>query len=326
MKAALYEKTGPARDVLKATGIERPEPGPGEVRVRVHASGVNPTDVKSRGGAVPRPIDEFQIPHQDGAGVIDKVGEGVDPARVGQRVWLYLAASGRRWGTAAEWTVVPANRAVRLPSRASMELGATMGVPALTAHRCVFADGPVTGKTVLVQGGAGAVGHFAIELAKWGGARVVTTVSSPEKAELARAAGADLVVNYREGDVAGQVRPFAEQVDRIIEVALTANLDTDLALSGPETVIVIYAADGPDPELPVRACMSANVTLRFVLLYGVPQAALEQGAADITAALEAGALTPLPPHRFLLDDIAAAHEAVENGVNGKVFVIPAREV
>ncbi|HEY0716430.1 MAG TPA: NADPH:quinone reductase [Streptosporangiaceae bacterium] len=325
MRAALYEKTGPARDVLQVTGIERPEPGPGEVRVRVHASGVNPTDVKARAGAVPRPIDGFQIPDQDGAGVIDKVGEGVDPARTGQRVWLYLAAAGRRWGTAAEWTVVPANRAVRLPSRASMELGASMGVPALTAHRCVFADGPVTGKTVLVQGGAGAVGHFAIEWAKHGGATVVATVSSEPKGALARAAGADLVVNYREGDVAAQVRPFAAQVDRIVEVALSANLDTDLALSGPETVIVTYAADGADPTLPVRACMSANVTLRFVLLYGVPQAALEQGAADVTAALEAGTLSPLPPHRFPLDDIAAAHEAVENGVNGKVFVIPARE-
>jgi NADPH:quinone reductase len=325
MKAALYEKTGPARDVLKVTEIERPEPGPGEVRVRVHASGVNPTDVKSRSGAVPRPIDGFQIPHHDVAGVIDKVGEGVDPARVGQRVWVYFAAHGRRWGSAAEWTVVPGQLAVPLPRAASVELGATMGVPGLTAHRCVFADGPVTGKTVLVQGGAGAVGHFAIELAKWGGARVVATVSSAEKAELARAAGADLVVNYREGDVAAQVRPFAAHADRIIEVALTANLGADLALSGPETVIVTYAADGPDPELPVRACMSANVTLRFVLLYGVPQAALDQGAADLSAALEAGALSPLPPHRFPLDDIAAAHEAVENGVNGKVFVIPARE-
>lgn len=326
MKAALYETTGPARDVLKVTEVERPEPGPGEVRVRVHASGINPTDVKARSGAVPRPIDGFQIPHHDGAGVIDKVGEGVDQGRVGQRVWVYFAAHGRRWGTAAEWTVLPERLAVPLPRRADAELGASMGVPALTAHRCVFADGPVTGKTVLVQGGAGAVGHFAIEWAKRGGARVVATVSSTEKAELARAAGADLVVNYREGDVAGQVRPLAGTVDRIIEVALTANLESDLALSGPETVIVTYAADGNDPELPVRACMSANVALRFVLLYGVPQAALGQGVADITAALDEGALTPLPPHRFLLDDIAAAHEAVENGVSGKVFVIPAREV
>jgi NADPH2:quinone reductase len=326
VKAARYSETGPARDVLTVTDTERPEPGPGEVRVRVHASGVNPTDVKARSGAVPRPIDGFQIPHQDGAGVIDKVGEGVDPARKGQRVWLYFAAHGRRWGTVAEWTVVPANRAVPLPSRASMELGATMGVPALTAHRCVFADGPVTGQTVLVQGGAGAVGHYAIEWAKRGGARVVSTVSSEEKAELARAAGADLVINYREGDVPGQVRPFAAKVDRIIEVALSANLEADLALSGPQTVIVTYAADGPDPVLPVRACMSANVTLRFVLLYGIPQPALDQGAADITAALADGALTPLPPHRFLLGDVAAAHEAVENGVSGKVFVIPEREV
>jgi NADPH:quinone reductase len=325
MKAARYEKTGPAREVLTVTETERPEPGPGEVRVRVHASGVNPTDVKARSGAVPRPIDEFQIPHQDGAGVIDKVGEGVDPNRRGQRVWLYFAAHGRRWGTVAEWTVVPASLAVPLPSRASMELGATMGVPALTAHRCVFADGPVTGQTVLVQGGAGAVGHYAIEWAKRGGARVVSTVSSEEKAELARAAGADLVINYREGDVPGQVRPFAAKVDRIIEVALSANLEADLVLSGPQTVIVTYAADGQDPVLPVRACMSANVTLRFVLLYGIPQAALDQGAADITAALADGALTPLPPHRFLLGDVAAAHEAVENGVSGKVFVIPERE-
>ncbi|MBV9793250.1 MAG: NADPH:quinone reductase [Actinobacteria bacterium] len=326
MKAARYEKTGPARDVLEVTETERPEPGPGEVRVRIHASGLNPTDVKARSGAVPRPIDGFQIPGMDGAGIIDKLGAGVDPARNGQRVWLYFAAAGRRWGTEAEWTVVPADLAVPLPSRASMELGATMGVPALTAHHCVFADGPVTGQTVLVQGGAGAVGHFAIEWAKRGGARVVTTVSGAEKADLARAAGADLVVNYREGDVPAQVRPFAEKVDRIIEVALGPNLDSDLALAHPGTVIMTYAADGPDPVLPVRPCMGAGVVLRFMLLYTVPRATLAAGAADITAALAEGALTPLPPHRFLLDDAVAAHEAVENGVGGKVFVIPAREV
>jgi NADPH:quinone reductase len=326
MRAALYEKTGPAADVLKVTTVDRPEPGPGEVRVRVHASGLNPTDVKARSGAVPRPINGFQIPGMDGAGVIDRVGEGVDPARAGQRVWLYFAAVGRRWGTEAEWTVVPAELAAPLPSQASMELGATMGVPALTAHHCVFADGPVTGQTVLVQGGAGAVGHFAIEWAKWGGARVVTTVSNDQKAEVARAAGADLVVNYREGDVAAQVRPFAEKVDRIIEVALSANLEADLALSAPGTVIMTYAADGPDPVLPVRACMGAGVILRFMLMYTLPRAALAEGVADITTALAEGALTPLPPHRFLLDNAAAAHEAVENGIGGKVFVIPEREV
>ena len=320
MKAALYEATGPARDVLKVTEIERPEPGPGEVRVRIVVSGINPTDVKARSGAVPRPIDGFQIPDQDGAGVIDAVGPGVDPARVGQRVWLFLAA-GRRWGTAAEWTVVPERHAVQLPDNADMELGAMLGVPAITAHRCVFADGAVTGKTVLVAGGAGAVGHFSIDLAKRDGARVIATVSSPEKGELARAAGADLVLNYRQQNVAEKVRAYAGRADRVVEVALGANLDTDLAVSGPETVVVTYAASPPDPVLPVRACMSANVTLRFVLLYTVPETAVDQAVADITDALRAGALTPLPVHRFRLDDIAAAHEAVEKGVTGKVLIM-----
>jgi NADPH2:quinone reductase len=320
MKAALYEATGPARDVLKVTEIARPEPGPGEVRVRVAVSGINPTDVKARSGAVPRPIDGFQIPDQDGAGVIDAVGPGVDPARVGQRVWLFLAA-GRKWGTAAEWTVVPERHAVPLPDNADMELGAMLGVPAITAHRCVFADGAVTGKTVLVAGGAGAVGHFSIDLAKRDGARVIATVSSPEKGELARAAGADLVLNYRQQNVAEEVRAYAGRADRVVEVALGANLDTDLAVSGPETVVVTYAATPPDPVLPVRACMSANVTLRFVLLYTVPETAVDQAVADITDALRAGALTPLPVHRFRLDDIAAAHEAVEKGVTGKVLIM-----
>jgi len=322
MKAALYEATGPARDVLKVTEVERPEPGPGEVRVRVEVSGINPTDVKSRSGATPRPIDGFQIPGQDGAGVIDALGAGVDPARVGERVWLFLAAAGRRWGTAAEWTVVPAVHAVPLPAGVSMELGATLGVPAITAHRCVFADGPVAGKTVLVTGGAGAVGHFAIEFAKRAGARVAATVSGPEKGDLARAAGADLVLNYREQDVAGQVRAFSGRADRIVEVALGANLETDLALAGPDTVVITYAAAPPDPVLPVRACMTANVTLRFVLLYTIPAPAVDAAVADITAALAAGDLTPLPAHRFPLDDVVAAQEAVENGAVGKVFVMP----
>jgi NADPH:quinone reductase len=199
MRAALYDHHGPAREVLRVEDLERPEPGPGEVRVRVEVSGINPTDWKSRSGATPRPIDGFQIPHLDGAGVIDAVGDGVDAGRTGQRVWVWMASAGRRWGTAAEWTVVPQRQAVPLPDNASAELGASLGVPAMTAHRCLFADGPVDGKTVLVAGGAGAVGHFAIELAKRAGARVIATVSGPHKAELAAKAGADLVVNYREG-------------------------------------------------------------------------------------------------------------------------------
>jgi NADPH:quinone reductase len=322
MKAALYRGTGPAREVLRIEEVPRPEPGRGEVLVRVHASGINPTDFKARSGAVPRQFDGFQVPHHDGAGVIEAVGAGVDPARAGERVWLWFAAHRSPWGTAAEWTVVPARQAVRLPDGASFELGASLGVPAMTAHRCLFADGPVAGKAVLVAGGAGSVGHFAIELAKYAGARVATTVSSPEKAALAAKAGADLVVNYRDPDAIDQIREFAPVMDRVTEVALGANLQLDLAVSGPRTVVVTYAADGPDPVLPVRACMTANVALRFVLLYGVPQPALDAAVAEITAALSRGALTELPVHRFPLSEIAAAHEAAENGVAGKVIVVP----
>ena len=324
MKAARYDRYGPAREVLRVEDVERPEPGPGEVRVRVEFSGVNPTDWKSRSGATPRPIDGFQIPHHDGAGVIDAVGAGVDPGRAGQRVWLWMAAAGRRWGTAAEWAVVPVYAAVPLPDGVSAELGASLGVPALTAHRCLFADGPIDGQTVLVAGGAGAVGHFAIELAKRAGARVASTVSGPQKAELAAKAGADLVVNYREPDAADQIRSFAGAagVDRVVEVALGANLQLDLAVvARPDARIVCYAADGDDPVLPVRACMNANVELRFVLLYGVPAEALIQAAGDITDALADGALTELPVSRFPLDEIAAAQDAVEHRALGKVLVV-----
>jgi len=318
MKAALYRTAGPAADVLTVEDIERPEPGAGEVLVRVHASGVNPTDWKTRAGATVRPIDGFQIPHQDGAGVIEAVGEGVDPARVGERVWLWLAAFGRRWGTAAEWTVVPAGRA--MPLHGSFELGASLGVPAMTARLCL---GPLTDQTVLIAGGAGAVGHFAINIAKRAGLRVISTVSSPEKAALAEHAGADLVVNYRLAEAAEQIRAFApDGVDRVVEVALGANLELDLAVAHVGTTIVTYAAEAQNPALPVRACMSANVTLQFLLLYGIPANLLDQAAADVSAALADGALTELPVHRFGLDEIVAAHHAAEGGVTGKVLVIP----
>src|SRR5262249_29222011 len=199
---------GSASEVMRVEEVATPEPGPGDVRVKVSYSGVNPTDWKSRGGSTPRPIDDFQIPHHDGAGVIDAVGEGVAPERIGQRVWVWLAAAGRRWGTAAEWTVVPEPPGGRPPGPHSFELGPSLGVPAVTAHRCLFADGPVEGKTILVAGGAGAVGHFAIELAKFYGARVITTVSGAEKADLAKNAGADLVVNYREPSAVEEIRAF----------------------------------------------------------------------------------------------------------------------
>jgi NADPH:quinone reductase len=320
MKAALYERLGPAAEVLRVTEIDRPEPGPGEVRVRMELSGVNPTDWKSRSGATPRPVDGFQIPHHDGAGEIDAVGAGVDAGRVGERVWTWLAATGSRLGTAAQWCVLPARQAVRLPDGVSPELGACLGVPALTAYRCLFADGAVEHKNVLVAGGAGAVGHFAIELARYFGARVAATVSGPQKGQLAEQAGAEVVVNYREAAAVEQLRAFSPQFDRIVEVALGANLDIDLALSGPQTVIVDYAAEAADPVLPVRRCMTANVVLRFVLLYGVPVEANDEAAAGITTALAAGALSALPITRFPLDAIAAAQDAVEAGTVGKVVV------
>jgi len=320
MKAALYRAYGSSADALRVEDVDRPEPGPGHVRVRMQVSGINPTDWKSRSGATPRPIAGFQIPHHDGAGVIDAVGPGVDAGRVGQRVWTWMAASGNQWGTAAQWSVLPARQAVPLPDGASAELGACLGVPAMTAHRALFADGPVEGKNVLVAGGAGAVGHYAIELAKFAGARVATTVSGPAKAGLAAKAGADLVVNYRDADAADQLRAFAPQMDRIVELALGANLDLDLAVSGPDTHIVDYAAEATDPVLPVRRCMNANVTIRFILLYGIPAAAADHAVADISRALQAGALSELPVTRFGLDEVAASHDAVEAGAVGKVVL------
>jgi NADPH2:quinone reductase len=320
MRAAVYDRVGPAREVLRIAEVETPEPRSGEVRVRVHVSGVNPTDWKSRAGATPRPIDQFQIPNHDGAGVIDAVGEGVAPDRIGEPVWVWLAAAGRRWGTAAEWTVVPSEQAVRLPDGASLGLGASLGVPAMTAHRCLFADGQLDGKTVLVSGGAGAVGHFAIELAKRAGAGVVTTVSTEEKRALAARAGADLVVRYTDADAIDQIRRFSQRVDRVVEVAFGANMQLDLAVAGPQTVIAVYAADGADPQLPVRAFMTANVTVRFILLYGVPRPDLAHATRDISDAVAAGALTELPEHRFPLQEIVAAHEAVEHHAVGKVLI------
>ena len=322
MKAALYRRTGSAADVLEVAEIEVPDPGPGQVRVRMTASGINPTDWKTRAGATGAEPEDFQVPHQDGAGVVDAVGEGVGSPAVGQRVWLHLAAFGNRYGTAAEYAVVPAERAVPLPDNASDELGACLGVPAVTAAHCLGDRAALNNGTVLVAGGAGAVGHYAIELAKQAGAWVVTTVSSPEKAELAQAAGADLVVNYRDDDAIDQIRSFAPRVDRIVEVALGANLEIDLAVAGAGTVISVYANEAQDPVVPTRRFMVANAMIKYVLLYGVPTEEIAAAVAWTSDALAAGALSELPITRYSLDDIAAAHEAVEQGALGKVLVIP----
>lgn len=323
MRAALYRRTGPAAEVLSVTDLDTPQPGPGEVRVRITASGINPTDWKTRAGATGRDPDDFQVPHQDGAGVVDAVGAGVTEVAVGQRVWLYLAAAfGNRYGTAAEYAVVPAARAVPLGDAASDELGACLGVPAVTAAYCLGDRAALGGGTVLVAGGAGAVGHFAIELAKNAGARVVTTVSSEEKADLARAAGADAVVNYREPGAIDAVRGFAERVDRIVEVALGANLELDLAVAGAGTVVAVYANEPDDPVIPVRRFMVANAVIAFAYLYGVPEAQLAEAVRWTRDAADTGALSPLPVHRYSLDDVVAAQEAVEGGATGKVLVTP----
>ena len=323
MLAARYERTGAAHEVLRVEELERPEPGPGEVLVRVRVSGVNPTDWKARAGTTGRGLEvPFQVPNQDGAGVVESVGEGVSPDRVGERVWLYFAAWRRPWGTAAQWTVVGAHQAVPLPDGTSDDLGASLGIPALTAHLCLFADGPLEGRTVLVHGGAGAVGHAAIELARWAGARVVATASGPDKAELARRAGAHEVVNYRADDAAERVRAAApDGVDRVVELALGTNLELDLAACAPHAVVSTYASEGgTDPAVPVGRLMFGNLRLRFVLVYTAPEQALHRAVAEVGDALRAGALTTLPLHRFALERVADAHDAVEGGAVGKVLI------
>jgi NADPH2:quinone reductase len=321
MLAAIYRGSGNSH-ALEVTDVDTPEPGPSEVRVAVAISGVNPTDWKALRTAGTPPWG-FAVPDQDGAGVIDAVGDGVSSGRIGERVWLLLAARDRQWGTAAQFSIVPAHRAVPLPEGASFELGASLGVPALTAWHCLTTDGPVQGLSVLVSGGAGAVGNMAIQLARWAGAaQVIATVSGPEKAELARAAGAQVVVNYRDADAVAQIRAAApDGVHRIIEVALDANLELDLAVAAPHAVITSYAAT-PDSaaQLPVRALMIDNITLRFMLLYTVRPGELTAAIDAVNEAVAEGVLSTLPLHRFPLEQIGAAHDAVESGVMGKVLV------
>ena len=316
MLAAVYRTTG-GPEVLSVEEVPTPEPGPGEVRVRLRVAGVNPTDWKMRTTAAPQ---DFQIPGQDGAGEVDAVGEGVDPARVGERVWVWFAAArGRRWGSAAQWTVLPSRQAVRLPDEVSYDVGAGLGIPAMTAWHCLFADGSLDGQTVLVAGGAGAVGNAAVALARRDGATVVATASSPEKAALASAAGAHAVVDYRADDAAAQVRAAApDGVTRIVEVALGANVTLDLAVIAPRGVVSTYADD--ELRTSTRPLMVANTTLQFVLIYGLPDAALDAAATGVSAALADGTLRGLPVTRFALADVAAAHVAVQSGTPGKVLI------
>lgn len=326
MRAAEYTARGPARDVLRLVDLPDPEPGPGEVRVRVAVSAVNPSDTKSR---TARPGDTEMpfpavTPHQDGSGVIDRVGPGVDPARIGERVWVFMAQRGRPRGTAAEWTVVPADRAVPLPPGVSFAAGACMGIPAMTAHYALFSDGPIAGRTVLVQGGAGAVGFYAIQIAKWAGAaRVLATVSRPEQAVQARLAGADTIIDRTAGDVAAAVMAAAPGgVDRVIEVALGANIATDVAVLRRNGVIATYASDSdPSPQVPFRALLFKDAVIRFALIYEAPDTARAAAARDITTMLAAGVLRHQIARHLTLDDIVAAHEAMESGrLVGKILI------
>ena len=325
MRAVWYDSLGPASQVLKYGEVELPPVGPGEVRVHVHVSGVNPSDVKRRGGRTawaarfPR-----IIPHQDGAGVIEAVGEGVPQSRLGERVWVYEAQIGRAFGTAAEYVSVPSENAVHLPDGVDFERGATFGVPAMTAHACLFLGGPIRGQTILVSGGAGACGSYAVQFAKWGGATVIATVSSEAKASVAREAGADHVLNYKEDDLVGRTNEITagKGVDRVVEVAYGANVSTDVAVLKQGGVIAAYASDSDtNPRIPFGGMISKCITSHFILVYALSREAHRTAVGDISKCIEAGFLHPRIAKRFPLSETAAAHEAVEsNQFIGKVLV------
>jgi NADPH2:quinone reductase len=317
MRAGWYERNGSAAEVIQVGELAAPSPGPGEVLVRVAASGVNPSDVKRRAGARGQPMAFPRIiPHSDGAGVIEEGGAGVARSRIGERVWLYNAQWKRPFGTAAEYITLPATQAIRLPDHVTFEEGACLGIPAMTAHRCLFADGPVAGHTVLVTGGAGAVGHAAVQLAVWGGATVIATVSSDAKGAAARSAGAACAVNYKTEDVAERIREFTglRGVDRIVEVDFGANLPVSQAMLKPNGTIAAYASMGnPEPVLPFYPLMLQNVNARLVFVYEIPAPAMAQACADISAWLGSRNGRPLLAARLPLEQLAAAHELVEGG-------------
>ena len=321
MRAAWYDRPGPAAEVLEVGDLAAPEPGAGELRVRVALSGVNTGDTKKRGDwlgnrmAFPR-----IVPHSDGAGVVETVGEGVDRARVGERVWVYGAQSYRPFGTAAELTVVPAEQAVALPAHVGDELGACLGIPGITAHRAVFGDGPVAGRTVLVQGVLGAVGSLAAQLARWGGATVIGTVVREADVELA-CATVEHAVALAHPEPAAAIRAIApEGVHRIVEVAFSENADLDAAVAAPDAVIAAYATRRDRPELPFWPMLFANLTIRLLGSDDFPPAAKRRAAADLTAAAAAGALAIAVAEPLALERVAEAHDRVDAGTRERVLL------
>ena len=329
MKAVWYERTGAAPDVLTYGDMAPPVVGAGEVRVRLEASGVNPADVGRRAGSYRAMEYPRVIPNSDGAGTIDQVGDGVTRLSVGQRVWLYNGQrNGRAYGTAAEYIALAEHLVTPLPNDVSFAAGATLGIPCMTAWCCLFGDGPIAGQTVLVTGGAGAVGHYAVQLAKWGGARVIATVSSSLKAEQARLAGADMVVDYKTDDVVAKVLAFTDNrgVDRVVDVDFGGNIATTLKLMAMNSTIAIYATNGNrNPIVPMRELMERCIALRSLVLYALPPPLLLAAQADISKWLAAGPRIHNIAAQFSLSDTAQAHLAVEKGDKlGTVIVDCAR--
>lgn len=329
MTVVWYERLGIAAEVLQLGDLPTPQPAANEVLVRIAASGVNPHDAKRRSGWTGETMQEARyVPHSDGAGTIVAVGPGVPEGRTGERVWLFGAGRGARvgQGTAAEFCALPAKRAFPLPDGVSFEAGATLGVPGLTAHRAVFCDGSVTGQTVLVTGAAGAVATYAAQLARWDGAEVIATISSPEKAAHARALGIAHVLDYRHDDVVARTLEITggRGVDRIIEVDFGANIATCAAVLAPNGVIAAYSSSRERrPELDYYAFARKGARLHFVQGMILSRAAREQGARDLVAAMRHPGIHHPPPHRFPLADCAAAHDWVEQGGGiGKAMVLP----
>jgi NADPH:quinone reductase len=329
MKAVWYERTGPAAEVLTFGEMPTPTAGSGEVRVRLEASGVNPADVGRRGGTSRAMEFPRVIPNSDGAGIVDQVGGGVTRLKVGQRVWLFNGQrNGRAFGTAAEYIALAEHLVTPLPDSLAFAQGATLGIPAMTAWCSLFGDGPIAGQTVLVTGGAGAVGHYAVQFAKWGGAKVIATVSSALKAEQARLAGADVVINYKTEDVVARALAFTSRrgVDRVVDVDFGGNIATTLKLMAVNSTIAVYATNGNrTPVVPMRELMERCIALRTLVLFALPPPLLAAAQADITKWLAAGARSHNIAGQFALSDTAQAHLAVEKGDKlGTVIVDCAR--
>ncbi len=322
MRAAYYEQNGTAREVLRVAEVETPQAGPGEVRVKLATSGVNPSDVKSRQGSNRKIAWPRVIPHSDGAGVIDQVGDGVAASRIGERVWVYNGQWKRPFGTAAEYIALPATHAVRLAHGISFESGACLGIPAMTAYQAAVLAGAGDGTTLLVSGGAGSVSQYVIQFAKALGARVLTTVSSPEKAAAAREAGADATIDYQREDVGERVMGLTGKrgVDAVIEMDLTANAKLIPAVLRPRGSVIVYGT-GPEAVLPASFCLVNTIRLQFFIVYELNSGERERAVNAITDALDEGRLVNrVATPTYALADIAAAHEAVERGTLGNVIV------